>query len=77
MFPMFKVLRIGESQIPQILTLLLGVIFLIVFEFTDNHLYALLLLLSLQVSCVLMVCYDEHQDEKKANEEAFAMLNNK
>ncbi len=72
-----KLLKIGESQIPQILVMIVGLAFMIAFEFTDNSAFALTTLGCLQVSCVLMVCYDERQDEKKANAEAIAVLESK
>lgn len=71
---MFKHIKIGKSQIPQILTIIAGLVFMTAFQFTDNNAYAILTLVSLQVSCIFMTIYDEREDERKANEEAFAML---
>lgn len=71
---MWSKIKIGESQIPQILVMVVGLVFMIMFQFRDNPAYVIVTLICLQASCVMMAVYDEREDEKKANEEAFALL---
>ena len=78
---MWKYLKIGESQVPQILCMIAGLAFVMMFQFTHKDIYAIVTLGMLQASCLMMLAYDEHirqqEDERKANEEAFAMLEHK
>ena len=67
-------LKIGESQIPQICCFVVGLLMVFAFEIDDNGLYALLSLFATQLGVIFMGCYDEREDEKKADAEAFAML---
>lgn len=71
---MWKKIKIGYSQVPQIMFMIVGLVFMVAFQFTDNNAYAIVTLVCLQISAVLMAVYDEREDEKKANAEAFAML---
>jgi len=67
-------LKIGHSQVPQILCGIVGLVFMMAYMLMDMQGYAIITLICLQASCVMMACYDEHEEEKKANAEAFALL---
>lgn len=74
---MWKKIKIGESQIPQILVMVVGLVFMVMFQSHDNPAYVIVTLICLQTSCVMMAVYDEHEEEKKANAEAIAILESK
>ncbi len=67
-------LKIGHSQIPQILCGIVGLVFMMVYMLMDNQPCAIVTLICLQASCVMMACYDEHEEEEKANAEALSLL---
>lgn len=66
--------KVGESQIPQILCFAIGLVMTFMFNVAHDGLYAIISLLMTQIGIVFMGCYDEREDEKKANAEAIAML---
>lgn len=78
---MWSKIKIGESQIPQIMCFIVGLVMVFLFQVSNDNLYAFLTMVCIQVGCVLMACYDEHEEngksERRANEEAFAMLESK
>lgn len=67
-------LKIGHSQVPQILCGIVGAVFMLAYIFMDMQGYAIITLICLQASCVMTACYDEREDEKKANAEALGLL---
>jgi hypothetical protein len=78
---MWKKIKIGYSQIPQIIFFVAGFVMMFMFECSDNGLYAILTLFCMQFGITFMNCYDDTEEEKKsetkANAEAIEMLESK
>lgn len=76
MLNLLKKMGIGKSQFPQIASFIVGLALMMMFLFKNENAYAFLAMLSVQAGCIFATIHNEHEDEKKANEEAFAMLEN-